>query len=339
MALIHLTGSMHNQPELKPSMLMLEHRGRALREMLSILEHDNVQLSEALLIAIVLLATIDSSFGDIESLKFHTAALKMLSRERGYLKISPDHCLRDLVSMYGDVTFALKTGKSAFDRRSYEAVYLSHPLPPDVELPEGFKALISQIPISQDAICVLVNACRLGLSAPCVTLKRSQNMYLASRRQRAKKYFNYLDSVPILFVPDSPDVLFEKSLVLALSLFAWCGFNTVRSPQFGMYNAMIVQLFNRLVQIKTATKPERDCAAWMWLMAIDACRLGGSNGTILLLGHEILWQFHQKFPEYQSWACLQVLTRLFFWTGDMENFWARNWETLSSQTCEHRALP
>ncbi len=64
-------------------------------------------------------------------------------------------------------------------------------------------------------------------------------------------------------------------------------------------------------------------------MVIDSWRIGGSDGNLLSPGRSVLRQFHQRFPGYRLWADLRDLTRLFFWTGDMETFWSKMWELLS----------
>ena len=281
-------------------MLMLEHRGRAMKKVRALLECGNLPLSEALIVALLSLATMESSVGNLKSYKLHLSALKLLAQEKGHFTTSPGNKIGDMIALYSDTTLALSTGRSAFKRRPYEPAYLCWPLPAENRLPLGFAVLLQWIPISQDTISVLSNACDLGLNAPCVTLTQSQKLFFARRRQTSRKYFNYLDSVPVLLVPDNSGVFFEKILVLALSLFAWCGFSTVRCPRFGMYKAMRTQLSDRLIPFQPTIEVERNCVAWMWLMVIDAWRIGGSNGTVLSQGRDMLWQFHQRFPEYRS---------------------------------------
>lgn len=296
-----------------------------------LLGRSEVDVSEALIIAIVSLATLEPILGNFRSYRAHLSALQLLERQRGGLKVSPQHRVRDLVSLYSDTTNALKTGQSAFKRRRYKPAYSIPTLPS--QTPKGFVMLLRQTPVSEDTTSLITNVCNLGLAIPCVTLNPAQKLFLASRRHAVGKYHNYLDSVPILLVPDSPttnpQIFFEKMLVLALSLFAWCGFTTIRSPQFAMYGAMTTQLTDRLIIFHPATVFEQQCVAWMWLMAIDARRVGGSNdGIVLWQGLDMLWQFCERFPAYRSWTQVQGLTRLFLWTGDMEIFWSQKWESL-----------
>ena len=337
MALIHLTGSLHRQPDVKASPLMLEHRGKAMNKLRALLDQGEVSVSEALILAIISLATVDGVLGNFGSYRTHLSALQLLERQRGYLKLSPHRRVGDIVALYSDTFNALETGKSAFERRRYKATHSIRTLP--TQTPKGFVNLLQQTTISDDTVSVIITICNLGLATPCVTLSHSQKMSLANRRGTVRKYRNYLDSVPIFFIPDSPttspDIFFEKMLVLALSLFAWCGFSTIRSPQFAMYKAMIKQLTNRLVVFQPETAIKQRCAAWMWLMVIDAWRVGGSsNGVVLLQGVDMLWQFNDRFPEYRSWTKVQALTRLFLWTGDMETFWSQKWEALSARNLE-----
>ena len=329
MAMIHLSSRMLYQPEPKQHILMLEHRGRAMKQVRTLLECGNLPLSEALIVAILSLATMESCLGNFKSHKLHLSALKLLAQEKGHFTTSSGNKIGDMIALYCDTTLALSTGRSAFKRRPYEPAYLCWPLPAENRLPLGFAALLQWIPISQDTVSILYNGCDLGLNVPCVTLTQSQRLFFARRRLASRKYFNYLDSVPVLLVSDNSGVFFEKILVLALSLFAWCGFTTMRNPGFGMYKAMITQLSDRLIRFQPTIEVERNCVAWMWLMVIDAWRIGGSDGTLLSQGRDMLSQFHQRFPEYRSWANLQKLTRLFFWTGDMEKFWCQRWEQLS----------
>ena len=233
-----------------------------------------------------------------------------------------------MVALYSDTTLALKTGASAFGRRPYEATYICPPPSVEVQLPSGFTALLQGVPVSQDTIVVLVNACNFGLGTPCATLTYGQKITLARRRQTFRRYHNYLDSVPIVLMPDSADIVFEKMLILALSLLAWYGFSTVRPPQFGIYHTRITQLSERLIQVQPDTKVERKCAAWMWRMVIDAWRMGGSDGSVLSPGLDMLRQFHRRFWEYRLWAEVLGLTRLSFWTGDMERFWSQRLDFL-----------
>lgn len=331
MAMSYITSTLHCQPELKSNILMLKHRGRAMERVRESLARSDFRLSEALIIAIACLATTEGALGNLKSHKLHLSALKILEREKGHVTLSSGQRVRDITASYSDTMLALETGKSTFKRRRYEGVYLCRPLPAEVCLPPGFAALLHQLPLSQDTVSVLINACKIGLGVHCVILTDSQKGFLAGRRRASRKYHNFLDSVPILLVPDNSDVLFEKMLVLALSLFAWCGFNTVRYPQFGMYEVMMKQLLDRLVQYQPATEIERKCAAWMWLMVIDGWRIGVSDGTLFSKGRNVLWQFHQHFLGFQSWASVQKLARLFFWTGDMDKFWSWRWEQLSSE--------
>lgn len=339
MAMIHLSGSMHRQIALNANALVLEHRGRAMEAVRALLARDDIRLSEALIIAITSLATVESALGNIKSYKLHLSALRLLEQEKGHMTLSPGRTVGDVLALYSDTTLSLKTGKSTFKRRRHEAVYLCRPLPADVCLPLGFAALLRQLPMSQDIVSALVNACRFGLGVHCVNLTDLQKVSLARRRKASRKYRNYMDSVPILLVPDNPDVFFEKMLVLALSLFAWCGFTAVRIPQFGLYNAMVTQLMERLVIFHPTTQTERKCAAWMWLMAIDAWRIGASDGTVLPQGQDVLWQFHQRFMEFQSWTNVRKLTKLFFWTGDMDKFWSQRWEQLSTEVLSQKVPP
>ncbi len=228
-----------------------------MEEIRAILGQGDFHLSEALIVAIMTLSTIESALGNLTSYKLHLSALRFLQREKGHLKLASGQRVADVIAMYSDTVLALRTGKSAFKRRCYEAKYLYPLVPRGSQLPIGFTLLIEQIPLSQDIISVLVRACRLGLGTPCVSLTNSQKLFLAGRRQTSRKYYNYLDSVPILLVPDNAGVFFEKMLVLALSLFAWCGFTTVRCPQFGMYNAMTTQLSEKLVQFQPETNAEK----------------------------------------------------------------------------------
>ena len=331
MAMIHLASSVHCQPEVRPSLLMLEHQGRAMIKVRALLECQDTRLSEALIIAILCLATVERVSGNLESFKHHFSALRALEQEKGHLKLSSGQKIGDLIALCSDTPRALRTGQSAFKRRPFQAIYLRRALPARAPLPLGFSLLLHQHPISQDTISVLTNACNLGLGEHCVVLTHSQRLFLAGRRHVSRSYYNLLDSVPILLVPDNSDILFEKMLVLALSVFAWCGFSTMRYPQYGMHNAIITQLSYRLVQFQPGTAIERKCVVWMWLMVIDTWRISNSDGTFLLQGHDMLWQFHRRFPEYRSWTDLQSLTRLFFWTGDMETYWSRRWEELSGE--------
>lgn len=67
MALIHLTGSLHRQPEVKDNPLMLEHRGKAMSRLRVLLGRSEVDVSEALIIAIVSLATLEPILGNFRS--------------------------------------------------------------------------------------------------------------------------------------------------------------------------------------------------------------------------------------------------------------------------------
>ena len=303
-----------------------------MKEVRAVLERGDLHLSEALIVAITSLSTIESALGNLTSYKLHVSALRFLQQEKGHLELPSGQRVAEMIATYSDTVLALKTGKSTFKRRCHEATYPCPPLPSGSQVPMGFIRLVEQIPLSQDTISVLVRTCELGLGTPCVTLTHSQKVYLAGRRQKSRKYLNFTDSVPILLVQDNVGVLFEKMLVLALSLFAWCGFNTVRCPQFGVYNAMTTQLSEKLVQFQPGTHTEKNCVAWMWLMVIDSWRIGGSDGILLSPGYSVLRQFHQRFPGYRSWADARDLTRLFFWTGDMETFWSKNWEFLSDKS-------
>ena len=300
-----------------------------MKKVRTLLDANEICFGEALLMAIMALSTIESALGNLKSYRLHLSALKLLQQEKGHLKLSSGQTIAEIIAMYSDTVSALSTGTSAFGRRPYEAIYPCQPSSLDVPLPSGFAALLQQVSISQDTVAILANACRFGLGVPCVTLTYAQKITLTRRRQTFRRYHNYLDSVPIILMPDSPDILFEKMLVLALSLFAWCGFSTIRSPQFGVYHAMNTQLSGRLVRFQPDTEIERQCAVWMWLMGLDAWRIGGSNGTILSPGLDMLRQFHRRFPEYRSWAEVQRLTRLFFWTGGMETFWSQRWDLLA----------
>ena len=310
---------------------MLEHRGRAMENVRALLNERDHCLSEALLVAIVALSTIEAALGNMAAYRSHLSALKLLRKEKGRVKVACGRNVADMIALYSDTVQALRTGKSAFGRRQYEATFVHQPPSPKVQLVPGFAALLTQMPLSQDTVDVLVNACNLGLGVPCVTLSDSQRMALAGRRQTLRKYHSYLDSVPILLMPDDSDDEFEKMLILALSLFAWYGFTTIRSPQFGIHQATISKLSKRLLQFQPDGDIVRKCTAWMWIMLIDAWRIGGSDGAVLSPGLDMLWHFHHRFSEYRMWHELQGLTRLFFWTGDMEMFWQSRWTRLLAE--------
>jgi hypothetical protein len=59
-------------------------------------------------------------------------------------------------------------------------------------------------------------------------------------------------------------------LIVALSVFAWCGFGVVRIAECGMYEAMNAELGKRLIRFQPATTSQEHCVVWMWLMAMDA---------------------------------------------------------------------
>ena len=283
-------------------------------------------MTEPLISAIISLATVEGALGNTASYQMHLSGLQLLQQQNGDLKVSQHHTVKDVISLYSDTLNVLRTGKSPFKRRPYTN---SHLIRLPAHLPQGFVSL--QGIISDDTTSIIINAYNLGLATPCVKLSSAQRLKLASGRGSVRRYQNYLDSVPIFFVPDnlttSPGIFFEKMLVLALSLFAWCGFTTTRLPHFAMYNAMITQLTDRLLLYRPETKIKRQCAAWMWLMIIDAWRVGGSSG-LSSQGLALLWQFQGRFPEYRSWAQVESLTRMFLWTGDMENFWSEKWDEL-----------
>ena len=337
MAKVHLTVALHRVQKAKASPLMLEHRGKAINELRSLLDSGEFGVSEPLISAIISMATVEGALGNTASYQMHLAGLKVLERQKGSVKVSQEHTASDIIALYSDTLNVLKTGKSLFERRPYESTHLIRTLPQLV--PEGFTILSQERAISDNTISVIINACRLGLTTPCVTLTSVQRLHLANRRGSVRRYNNYLDSVPIFFVPDnlttSPGVFFEKMLVLALSLYAWCGFTTIRLPHFAMYNAMMTQLTDRLFLYSPESVIKRQCAAWMWVMIVDAWRVGeGSNETVSPQGLDILWEFHERFPEYRSWAQVERLTRMFLWTGNMETFWSKRWDGLSAREFE-----
>lgn len=198
--------------------------------------------------------------------------------------LSSGQKVEDMVTQFRDTTLALKTGRSVCEHRRYEAMYIPGHQLTGVCLPLGIDLLLRSVPLSQDTVSILTNACELGLSEPCVTLTHSQKLFLARHRQNPRRHRNFLDSVPILLEPDNPDILFEKMFVLALSLFAWYGFNNVRCQQSGRYATLSMQLADRLVQHQPETDVERRCKAWMWLMAIDVWRIGTGGGILLPQG-------------------------------------------------------
>ena len=328
MAKVHLTASLHLVRAVRASPIMLEHRGKAINGLRSLLDSD-VEVTEPLISAIISLATVEGALGNNVSYRMHLSGLQLLERKKGHIQVSQDHTVSDIVALYSDTLNVLKTGKSLFTRRTYQSTHLIHTLP--TPMPKGFTTLVQQGVISDNTTSIIINACNLGLTTSCVTLSHAQRLHLASRRGSIRRYKNYLDSVPIFFVPDttSPAIFFEKMLVLALSLFAWCGFTTIRLPHFAMYNAIITQLTDRLFLYRPETVIKRQCAAWMWLMIVDVWRFGENNDEVVSPpGLDILREFHERFPEYRSWVQVKKLTRMFLWTGDMESFWSKKWEEL-----------
>lgn len=313
--------------------LALEHRGLALNEVRKLV-NANGHLTELLLTVMSVLATLEVALGHRESYQIHIAAMQRLFREKGHLKLPSGQRLKDLQGLYSDTTFAMRTGRSNFDRRPYDATpFTEFPATMKIRLPQGFTDILALVPICQDTADLFINAYKLGVHVPCVRLTPEQKFRMAQNRQKKRKHYNWLDAVPIVLEPDRPEILFEKMLVLALSLFAWCGFSNLRYPHFGMFNQMMTQLVERLNRhSEPETVAERNCLAWMWLMAIDAWRTGNSqSGHVLFGGLVAMQQFLGRFKEYRSWSSVRPLTRLFFWNDNMEDFWTRNWDRLVLQ--------
>lgn len=328
----HLLYTAYNEGYPTARRLMLEYRGRAMKEIRNKIGTYAVFETEALVVGISILSTIEAALGNDKSYKLHLSALNLLSEKNGHLKTSSGHRIRDIVALYSDTTLALSTGRSAFKRRSFKPTLSLWPHckkhePILEQLPSGFIAVLCEVPMSEDVIHVLARACYLGLHVPCVVLTQSQKALFVRRRQTTKKYLNYLDSVPVLLASDESSYIFEKLLVLALSLFAWCGFSTPRLPQFSVYKVMRQQLHQRLLSFSSASFAQRRCEAWMWLMVIDSWRTADPDLAGMFDGLKVLTEFRARFPEYHSWTAVRNLSRCFFWTGDMENFWSQNWRT------------
>lgn len=340
--MIHVTNAiqLQLQPRTVNNVLVLQHRGLALQEVRRLMSTDE-NITELLLRAIACLATLEGALGHRETYELHMIAMQRLFREKGHLKLVSGQQVKDMKGLYSDTTSALMTGRSIFERRRYDSTPFAGLLT-SISLPQGFTDLLASMSLCQDTVDLLVNACKLGLHIPCVEITPEQRFWLVQNRQNKRKHPTYLDAVPILLEPDCPDILFEKMLVLALSLFAYCGFSNARSPQLSIYNVMMTQLVSRLTQYtepETEMNSERNCIAWMWLMAVDAFRAGDSrNGHILPGGLVALTEFTRRFKEYRTWSSVKPLTRLFFWNRIMEDFWTRNWEELAIEVMQENRV-
>jgi hypothetical protein len=306
---------------------VLMHRGKAMTQVRQRILKDAVSVDDNTIIAMVFLAVLEKSLGNISAHELHKKNIKMIVSGRGGLKSFLDGSLVKGALLQFDTLWSLESGKTIFpgERRPHDPEFPKHPYPPDLckiigSFPSGFEALALEGALSLDVIPLVHRGAYLARLT-----SSSRYQLLSTKRRLTGRYNDFAEACPALAISGHEGSMLEKLLCTAILCFAYSGFGsrTSASAVRGSRSEMTTKL--HLYKPKSAA--ELDCLIWMFIVAIDAWRIGSQlhpEGLLLLV------RLQEAYPAMKNVNAAIAVAKRFLWTSLLDESMRSYWKDLIS---------
>lgn len=307
---------------------VLVHRGKAMTKIRQRIVKDTVNVDESTIIAMVFLAVLERALQNTKAHELHKKTLGMIVSGRGGLGSFKDGSLAKACMLQFDTLWSLNTGQTMFpgERRPHQPEVPKHPYSASLReilstFPPGFESLAFESALTFDVIPVIYRAAHLSR----LSLSGIRQL-LSNKRRWSCKYNDFAEACPALAISGlEGSSLLEKLICTAILCFSYTGFGSKTSAS--AVRGSRAELTTKLHLFEPGSAAKLDCLMWMYVVAIDAWKVGSQlhpDGILLLV------RLQEAYPAMRSVDAAIAKSKMFLWTNTLEESVRSYWRDLIS---------
>lgn len=307
------------------SMQVLVHRGKAMTKVRQRILKDAGNVDESTLVAIVFLAVLERSLRNTKAHELHKKSLGMIVSGRGGLNTFKDGSLAKACMLQFDTLWSLDSGQTMFpgERRLHKPEVPKHPYSAELReilstFPAGFESLAFESSLTFDMIPVVYRAAHLSRLKPS-----GFRELLSNKRRWSCKYNDFAEACPALAISGLEGSLLEKLICTTILCFSYTGFGSKTSAS--AVRGSRGELTAKLHLFEPNTIAKLDCLMWMYVIAIDAWKVGSQlhpDGILLLV------KLQEAYPIMKNVDTAIAKAKMFLWTNILEESLRSYWKDL-----------
>ncbi|KAK5047893.1 hypothetical protein LTR84_006081 [Exophiala bonariae] len=314
-------------PSSPVSMQVLVHRGKAMTKLRQRILRDASNVDDSTLIAMVFMAILERSLRNIKAHELHKKSLGMIVSARGGLNSFKDGSLAKACMLQFDTLWSLDLGQTMFpgERRPHKPEVPKHPYSAELReilstFPPGFESLAFESALTYDLFPVVYRASHLSRLKPS-----GIRDLLSNKRRWGCKYNDFAEACPALAISGLEGSLLEKLICTAILCFSYTGFGSKTSAS--AVRGSRGELTTKLHLYEPNSIAKLDCLMWMYVVAIDAWKIGSQlhpDGILLLV------KLQEAFPIMRDVNTAIAKAKMFLWTNILEESVRSYWKDLIS---------
>lgn len=270
---------------------MLEYKGKALTKLATTLscgKFPDTDATDAILVALSFLCTLERRLGNMAAFDMHSQAIQRLVAARGGLDALGHAGIVKARLLQWDIFWEFSTDKMCFPehRLAYAGLYLTAAQIKGYDaymaLPAGFMQLAKEGSLPDDVLELLVKV-------NAAWTLRKKKLFAIERAITDQKYSDFHEAVPSLGAADAEAPSFAELVSVAIVLFCTNGLSSERTTS-NLTSSCRIKLAMDLPRLfeSDLTEAAKSCVFWMTCIAIDAWKRTDAPRRLLSTGVELL---------------------------------------------------